>query len=338
MFLVAYTCSGLAGLIYQVSWTRLLTLTLGHTTAAASTVVAAFMGGLALGAFAGGRVAKGLSPTAAIRMYAALEASVALLALLVPYELGLLTPLLAWAYRQSSVLFPLVRVVCALVVMFIPAVALGATRPMHAAFLPSAVRMPEELTAANVASSWADGAGALAGPCLAGVLLATGGRSAAVIVFAVISALAAPLVAATGQPQETHADDLDEESDNVPGVFEAIRVVAAQPSTRTLTAFAGGAAAVEGAMDLLVVVLAAVGVLVLSGRVLPLAMAERAASLSEALSTVEGAPAATTPAALMGIGIYVGIAASTVIALFGMTIVIITGAGAAAVANADDDV
>ena len=41
LFLLAYTCSGLAGLIYQVAWTRLLTLYLGHSTAAASSVVAA---------------------------------------------------------------------------------------------------------------------------------------------------------------------------------------------------------------------------------------------------------------------------------------------------------
>ena len=40
LFLLAYTCSGLAGLIYQVTWTRLLTLYPGHSTAAASSVVA----------------------------------------------------------------------------------------------------------------------------------------------------------------------------------------------------------------------------------------------------------------------------------------------------------
>ena len=48
LFLAAYTCSGLAGLVYEVTWTRLLTLYLGHTTAAASAVVAAFLGGLAI--------------------------------------------------------------------------------------------------------------------------------------------------------------------------------------------------------------------------------------------------------------------------------------------------
>jgi MFS family permease len=135
-------------------------------------------------------------------------------------------------------------------------VVLGATRPMHAAFLPSVVRRPEELTAANVSSSWADGLGALVGPGLAGVLLASGGLSFAVGAFAVISVLAAPLVAGTGRSPETPVDDGGEELERVPGILDAIRVVAAQPSTRTLTAFAGGAAAVEGALDLLVVVLA----------------------------------------------------------------------------------
>jgi hypothetical protein len=35
--LLAYSCSGFAGLVYEIAWTRLLTLHLGHTTAAVST-------------------------------------------------------------------------------------------------------------------------------------------------------------------------------------------------------------------------------------------------------------------------------------------------------------
>ena len=56
-FLLAYLASGAAGLLYEVAWARLLTLHLGHSTAAVSTVLAAFMGGLAAGAALGGRVA-----------------------------------------------------------------------------------------------------------------------------------------------------------------------------------------------------------------------------------------------------------------------------------------
>lgn len=47
--------SGFAALVYQILWTRQLTLVLGTTTASISMVVAAFMGGLALGSAVFGR-------------------------------------------------------------------------------------------------------------------------------------------------------------------------------------------------------------------------------------------------------------------------------------------
>ena len=54
-FLFLFAVSGAAALIYEVVWTRLLTLQMGHGIAAASTVLAAFMGGLAIGAAIAGR-------------------------------------------------------------------------------------------------------------------------------------------------------------------------------------------------------------------------------------------------------------------------------------------
>src|SRR6185369_16675064 len=51
-----FFASGAAGLVYQVVWMRHAALHLGGTTAAAGTVVATFLGGLALGSFWGGRV------------------------------------------------------------------------------------------------------------------------------------------------------------------------------------------------------------------------------------------------------------------------------------------
>ena len=131
LFLLAYTCSGLAGLIYEVTWTRLLTLYLGHTTAAASAVVAAFLGGLALGAAVGGRIAVTLSPRQALHAYVGLEAAVAICAVLLPFELSLFTPLLRWSYADDSgELFPLIRIVSCMVMVMLPALALGATFPM----------------------------------------------------------------------------------------------------------------------------------------------------------------------------------------------------------------
>ena len=70
-FLLLFAVSGAAALIYEVIWTRLLTLYLGHGLAAASAVLAAFMGGLAAGAGAAGRVAGKLDRTRALRTYAA---------------------------------------------------------------------------------------------------------------------------------------------------------------------------------------------------------------------------------------------------------------------------
>src|SRR4051795_3361279 len=77
-FVACYAASGAAALIYEVTWTRLLTLNMGHTVAAVSTVLAAFMGGLAAGAWLAGRF-----PVAQARRlysYVALEATVALAA------------------------------------------------------------------------------------------------------------------------------------------------------------------------------------------------------------------------------------------------------------------
>ena len=73
LFLAAYAASGLAGLIYEVAWVRTFTLYMGHTTASTSTVVAAFMGGMAAGAALGGRAASRLTPRRALIGYALLE-------------------------------------------------------------------------------------------------------------------------------------------------------------------------------------------------------------------------------------------------------------------------
>ena len=128
LFLIAYTCSGLAGLVYEVTWTRLLTLYIGHTTAAASAVVAAFLGGLALGAGAGGRVAARLTPRRCLKIYAMLEVAVVVCAVLLPIELRMFQPVLRSAYADGTgALFPLIRILSCIVMVMVPALALGAT-------------------------------------------------------------------------------------------------------------------------------------------------------------------------------------------------------------------
>jgi spermidine synthase len=130
--LAAFACSGFAALVYEIAWTRLLTLHLGHTTAAVSTVTAAFMGGLGIGSAFGGRMASRLDRRRALKTYALLELAIALASLSIAGSLALLTPVFAWAYGEdgSSLVFTMVRMACTFVVLLLPCIALGATFPM----------------------------------------------------------------------------------------------------------------------------------------------------------------------------------------------------------------
>lgn len=208
LFLIAYTCSGLAGLIYEVTWTRLLTLYIGHTTAAASTVVAAFLGGLAIGAAAGGRFASTLSARRSLQTYVGLELTVAVCALLLPFELRAFAPALSSAYQDGSggFVFPLLRVVSCGVMVFIPALALGATFPMAIRWF---ARRSDTPVTPSSTLYFVNTAGAAVGALLAGfVFIPRLGMSGSVWVAMAGSALAAACVAAVLRfhPADDHGE------------------------------------------------------------------------------------------------------------------------------------
>jgi spermidine synthase len=170
-FVTLYASSGAAALVYEVAWTRLLTLQLGHTVAAASTVLAAFMGGLALGAWAAGALHPRERPASSLRAYATLELVVAASALLLPLALRATFPALAWAYAdgEAPTRFAVVRVAISLALLGIPAAAMGATFPIAADWLTRATR----------AGSRSPGAQALDSTIDAGVLYAANTAGAA---------------------------------------------------------------------------------------------------------------------------------------------------------------
>ncbi len=131
-FLILFAVSGAAALIYEVVWTRLLTLQLGHGLAAASAVLAAFMGGLAAGAGMAGRIAARMTPARALRSYATLEIAIAVLALLMPLALIALRPMLASAYAdgEGGATFALLRLATSVLLLCVPAACMGATFPI----------------------------------------------------------------------------------------------------------------------------------------------------------------------------------------------------------------
>ncbi|HUR33426.1 MAG TPA: fused MFS/spermidine synthase [Vicinamibacterales bacterium] len=170
LFLAAYACSGFAGLVYEVSWTRLLTLEMGRGIAASSTVLAAFMGGLALGAALAGRWAATLTPRQALRAYAGLELLVAVLALALPRALRLVAPLFASAYQDGTagVGFGLMRLGISLGLLLVPAMALGATFPVAVRWFASAGQRSSHLAGQLYASNTI---GAAVGALLSGFVL-----------------------------------------------------------------------------------------------------------------------------------------------------------------------
>ena len=68
---VCFFATGAAGLAYEIIWNKTLVLLMGNTAYALATLLTVFMGGLALGAWIGGRLAP-VGPRA-LRLYGILE-------------------------------------------------------------------------------------------------------------------------------------------------------------------------------------------------------------------------------------------------------------------------
>jgi steroid 5-alpha reductase family enzyme len=89
---------------------------------------------------------------------------------------------------------------------------------------------------------------------------------------------------------------------------------------------------------LLIIGLFALGITFLSWRIMPRAAGERASTMSQAFAIVDDMPAIPPPVAVVGIGIYLGLAASAALVLFGLTIVVKRASQVYVVAPPDDDV
>jgi spermidine synthase len=135
-----FFASGLSSLIYQVVWTRMLVLVFGATSFATSTVLAVFMGGLALGSFLAGRVSDRLKQP--LLWYGILEAVIGIWALLTPSLFAAATPIykLIWQHTHASIIpFSLLRFVCTGTILLLPTTCMGATLPLLARHVTNAL-------------------------------------------------------------------------------------------------------------------------------------------------------------------------------------------------------
>jgi spermidine synthase len=133
---LCFVFSGATGLIYEVLWARMLGLVFGATTLAVSTVLAAFMGGLAIGSAVAGRVGPGIKSP--LRAYGLIEIAIGFYALLVPFLFRWVDNLYALIWQQfhpGFFAFSLWRFVLSISLLLIPTALMGATLPVLAAAL-----------------------------------------------------------------------------------------------------------------------------------------------------------------------------------------------------------
>jgi spermidine synthase len=114
----------------------MLGLVFGATTLAVSTVLAAFMGGLALGSALAGRLAPRI--TKPVSAYGWMEIGIAVYALLVPFLFQAVDDLYAYIWQQLQpgfFAFTLLRFALSCLMLLVPTTLMGATLPVLAAAL-----------------------------------------------------------------------------------------------------------------------------------------------------------------------------------------------------------
>ncbi len=174
----------------------------------------------------------------------------------------------------SSAPFPAVVALAALTT-----IGIGMTRPAHFALLPALARTADEVTAANVASSTIQNVAILVAPALAGAILAISGAAAVFGLTAVVTGVAAILVAtirtermelaaptrptAAGDgsaPPDAEADAdaamSTEPAEPEMGVIDGLRLLRSHVGSRTIVILIGAGSVIEGSLDVIGVVLA----------------------------------------------------------------------------------
>jgi spermidine synthase len=213
LVLLCFLASGFAGLLYQTAWSREFSFVFGTSNLAVATVLAAYMGGLSLGAMLAARFMHRIRRP--VLAYGLLELGIAVSALAVPA----LIRAVSWLYRPlftSAELLPeeggiasaLFYAVASFAILGIPTTLMGATLPMLARH---AVRERSQIGGRIGALYAVNTAGAIAGTIATAFLLlpALGLRAtvwvgaalnAAVFAAAALLARRAPPLAAEPAP------------------------------------------------------------------------------------------------------------------------------------------
>ncbi len=129
--ILAFFISGASSLMLEVVWSKALGHVLGNTLEAITTVVAAYMGGLALGAALAGR--RGLGDRRPVLAYGVLEMGIGLFGIASPWLILALDGPLAAAYAAfgaQSPVYAAIRFLATFLLLLVPTTLMGATLPI----------------------------------------------------------------------------------------------------------------------------------------------------------------------------------------------------------------
>lgn len=140
---ICFLLSGATSLVLEIVWAKKLSYVLGNSLYGSSTVVAAFMAGLALGAYLSRlRTFRAVSP---LKLYAGLQLLIAVGGFISIPAVDKLEPLFALIYQslsQTHSLFLLIRFSAVFVLVMIPVTLMGMTLPV----VVEAIRDSQERT------------------------------------------------------------------------------------------------------------------------------------------------------------------------------------------------
>lgn len=131
LIVLLFFISGFTGLLYEIIWIRIFGLIFGNTTLAISTVLSAFMLGLAWGSNQLGKFADRFKNH--LKAYALLELGVGLTALLIPLSWGILETLYTILFsllNHQNFIFNLIKFALSFLVMLPATFLMGGTLPV----------------------------------------------------------------------------------------------------------------------------------------------------------------------------------------------------------------
>lgn len=163
--ILAFFVSGASSLMLEVVWSKALGHVLGNTLEAITTVVASYMGGLALGAAWAGR--SGLGQKRPVLAYGILEIGIGLFGILSPFLIRALDGPLGAAYASfgaTSPAYAAIRFLATFGLLLVPTTMMGATLPILVSWGARRAELARVLGTLYAVNT----AGAVAGTLLAG--------------------------------------------------------------------------------------------------------------------------------------------------------------------------